>query len=260
MWNGLLRSLGKGARATAKSMKAQSGTAKTAIAIGQLALPAKCFGGTSSRSLSNVVKAGTVAALVAPRVGRTAAQVLGSASASFRKRALIVGAGTYASLRALRRILSIGGRSSSSLRAAAEQAEKIVQLLNEKDIAPDRIGIDGLPGSGKSTLARALADKLDMKWASLDQKNLHLPENLGQRPVAPGCDVILNLARVDFAQVPERNPFLACVELYVRNPLQAGLGDGIAEEKPLHGTLLGNRGLYNLLSVGRLDRRCSVVR
>ncbi len=180
MWNRLLRSLGKGARATARSIRRPSGSARTAIAVGQLALPAKGLGGTTGRGLREVVKAGAVAALLAPRVGRRAARVLGLASASLRRRAMTVGAGTFASLRALRRVLRIRGRSSSSLRSAAEQAEKIVQILKEKNITPDKIGIDGLPGSGKSTLARALAGKLDMKWASLDQKNLHLPENVAE--------------------------------------------------------------------------------
>ncbi|MHC5054199.1 MAG: DEAD/DEAH box helicase family protein [Planctomycetota bacterium] len=90
----------------------------------------------------------------------------------------MVSAGTYASFRALGRALSIRGRSSSSVRSAEAQAEKIARILEEKDITPDRIGIDGLPGSGKSTLARALARRLGMRWESLDYKNLRLPENL----------------------------------------------------------------------------------
>jgi hypothetical protein len=84
-------------------------------------------------------------------------------------------------LGALAQMLSSLGRPSASVEAlVAEQAEGIALILRERDIAPGRIGIDGIPGSGKSTLARALAGKLDMEWKSLDFRNLGLPEDLAE--------------------------------------------------------------------------------
>jgi hypothetical protein len=178
MLSKLWRSLGKGARGTARSIKNPSGPVKAALVVGKLALPTKGLGGLTGKNLRGVLKAGTVAAVVAPRVSRAAARVFRSASASFRRRAMMVGAGTYASVRALGRVVSVRGGSSSALKTAAEQADKIVAILKEKGVTPDKIGVDGLPGSGKSTLARALAGRLGMKRQSLDYKDLHLAENV----------------------------------------------------------------------------------
>ncbi len=174
MLSRLWRSLGRGTGVAAKSIKSTSGPVQAAIAIGQLAVPARGVGGATGRVCTSVIRAGCATALVMPRVGRATVRLCGSTSALL-KRATLVGFGTHVSFNALARMLSIRSRSSSSVKSAEEQAEKIAGILNEKDIAPDRIGIDGLPGSGKSTLARALAKRLGMKHESLDYTNLRLP-------------------------------------------------------------------------------------
>lgn len=71
-----------------------------------------------------------------------------------------------------------GGGVDPPLGAVEQQAEIIARILREHGTAPNRLGIDGLPGSGKSTLARVLASKLDLRWKSLDYRDLSLPENL----------------------------------------------------------------------------------
>jgi hypothetical protein len=110
-----------------------------------------------------------------------AARLFGAASSAFRRRAVLIFPGMQVCLGALAQMLSSLGRPSASVAAVvAEQAEEIALILRERDIAPSRIGIDGIPGSGKSTLARALAGKLDMEWKSLDFRNLGLPEDLAQ--------------------------------------------------------------------------------
>ena len=58
--------------------------------------------------------------------------------------------------------------STREVREVENIADWIVDYLKEKDIMPDKIGIDGLPGSGKSTLANALSNQLKMEWISLD--------------------------------------------------------------------------------------------
>jgi hypothetical protein len=71
--------------------------------------------------------------------------------------------------------------ASPSIKAVEEQAEGIAQVLRERGITPNRLGIDGLPGSGKSSLSSALAEKLDMRWRSLDYQNLGLRGILGRK-------------------------------------------------------------------------------
>ena len=58
--------------------------------------------------------------------------------------------------------------STREVKEIEKIADWIVDYFNEKNIMPDKIGIDGLPGSGKSTLANALSNRLKMEWISLD--------------------------------------------------------------------------------------------
>ena len=76
-----------------------------------------------------------------------------------------------------------GDGSCSPVEATEEQAESIARILREHDVVPNRLGIDGLPGSGKSTLARALVRKLDLRWTSLDYKDLSAPQYLERERV-----------------------------------------------------------------------------
>ena len=76
-----------------------------------------------------------------------------------------------------------GDGRSPILEAVERRAECIARILRERGVVPDRIGIDGLPGSGKITLARALAPKLDLRWLSLDYKDLNVPRNLERKGV-----------------------------------------------------------------------------
>jgi len=68
------------------------------------------------------------------------------------------------------------GEQLQSQEVVRAHADSIALVLQQRGIAPSRIGVDGLPGSGKSTLARALATKLDMKWQSLDHANMSVPQ------------------------------------------------------------------------------------
>lgn len=61
-----------------------------------------------------------------------------------------------------------------SVKEVEDLADKVVVILHNLNISPDKIGIDGLPGSGKSTLSRALAKRLEMQWQSLDHENMNL--------------------------------------------------------------------------------------
>ncbi|MHC4662680.1 MAG: hypothetical protein ACYS8W_13445 [Planctomycetota bacterium] len=62
-----------------------------------------------------------------------------------------------------------------SIEAVSENADRIALILKKRGIIPVRLGVDGLPGSGKSTLARALAERLDFEWKSLDRENMNVP-------------------------------------------------------------------------------------
>lgn len=59
--------------------------------------------------------------------------------------------------------------------AVEDIADRIMDVLDEKRIFPNRIGIDGLPGSGKSTLGRSLADRMGLKWRTLYWHELKRP-------------------------------------------------------------------------------------
>jgi hypothetical protein len=74
-------------------------------------------------------------------------------------------------------LLGGSGEQFQSVEAARENAAGIVSNLRKARIVPNRLGVDGLPGSGKSTLARALADKLCVKWVSLDHENMDVPRD-----------------------------------------------------------------------------------
>ncbi|MDC0358050.1 hypothetical protein OAO01_04470 [Oligoflexia bacterium] len=65
--------------------------------------------------------------------------------------------------------------------AVREQADLIADILKQKGIIPERIGVDGLPGSGKSTLSRALATRLGLKWRSLDHENMNAQQDFAQQ-------------------------------------------------------------------------------
>jgi len=64
----------------------------------------------------------------------------------------------------------LGIYSVKEVKEIEKCADWIVDLLKEKRIRPNKIGIDGLPGSGKSTIANALSNRLKMEWISLDFK------------------------------------------------------------------------------------------
>lgn len=53
-----------------------------------------------------------------------------------------------------------------------EYAGQIMRMLDEKNISPETIGIDGPPGSGKSTLGRSLAERTGLKWKCLYLKDM----------------------------------------------------------------------------------------
>ncbi len=75
------------------------------------------------------------------------------------------------------------GSADGALRPAAavcEAADRVAEVLRERDVAPSRIGVDGLPGCGKSTLTRALADRLGMAGKSLDHENMNTARDFTQ--------------------------------------------------------------------------------
>ena len=87
--------------------------------------------------------------------------------------------GVRASLEAVvLNLLGNAGEQFQSQEVVRGHADSIARILRQRGIVPNRIGVDGLPGSGKSTLARALAEKLDMKWQSLDHANMNVPQGL----------------------------------------------------------------------------------
>ena len=61
------------------------------------------------------------------------------------------------------------------LRTVEMYTDNIVEILDENNIFPQNIGIDGLPGSGKSTLGRSLAKRLGLEWKTLYHKDLRKP-------------------------------------------------------------------------------------
>ncbi len=52
-------------------------------------------------------------------------------------------------------------------------ADNIMKILDDKEITPKRICIDGMPGSGKSSLGRGLAKRTSLKWRTLYVKELN---------------------------------------------------------------------------------------
>ncbi len=156
-----------------------------ARSIGGVRGPEKSAG----RTLRERIQADLVMALLALAAGRLrgAALVLRSgllrrvASGALRRRTILIFSGMQVSFRALARMLSGRRSPSPSIKAVEEQAEGIARVLRERDIVPDRLGIDGVPGSGKSSLASALAERLDMEWESLDYQDLGLRGILGRK-------------------------------------------------------------------------------
>lgn len=177
MWNELWFSLGRAAGVAARSVGGVPRPAPLAVAAGQSAVPPQ-----GADEAPGLVRRGTIRASCAMTLlGLVVARLCGAAGGVFRRRAILIFPGIQVCLGALAQMLSSLGRPSASVAAiVAEQAEGIALILRERDIAPGRIGIDGIPGSGKSTLARALAGKLDMEWKSLDFRNLGLPGDLAQ--------------------------------------------------------------------------------
>ncbi|MFC1563097.1 hypothetical protein ACFL4Z_03500 [candidate division KSB1 bacterium] len=74
----------------------------------------------------------------------------------------------------------LGVYSTKEIQEVEKNADWIVNLLKEKEIRPNRIGIDGLPGSGKSTLANALSNRLKMEWISLDYQLSNEPHQFNK--------------------------------------------------------------------------------
>ncbi len=65
--------------------------------------------------------------------------------------------------------------------AACESADIIASILQEHEMTPKRVGVDGVPGSMRSALSRALADRLDMEWRSLDRENMDVPREFTEQ-------------------------------------------------------------------------------
>jgi len=55
-------------------------------------------------------------------------------------------------------------------------ADRIIEILASKAVPVERLAVDGVPGSGKSTLARALAEKLNFEFQTLDYIDLNKPQ------------------------------------------------------------------------------------
>ncbi len=105
----------------------------------------------------------------------------GVAAAVETGRALLNRPSVRASLEAtVLRLLRGTGEQPQSMPAAHQTVERVALILRQLGVAPLRIGVDGLPGSGKSTLSRALADRLGLKWRSLDHENMNVPRDFSQ--------------------------------------------------------------------------------
>ncbi len=162
MWRKLWHSLGKAAGFTVASVAGTSGPAGRAGRLIRQTIGNRCVIGLLDLTAARLCRAAAVAFLP----GRWA---------------LLVRSGMQVSLGALTQVLLVShSRPSSSLKAVLEQAKRTALLLRERDVVPNKLGIDGIPGSGKSTLARALAVELGMTWKSLDYRNIGLPGNLAQ--------------------------------------------------------------------------------
>ena len=61
------------------------------------------------------------------------------------------------------------------VQAVEVYTDRIMDILNQKKILPQNIGIDGPPGSGKSTLGRSIAKRTGLKWRTLYLKELNQP-------------------------------------------------------------------------------------
>ncbi|MBF0566133.1 MAG: (d)CMP kinase [Nitrospirae bacterium] len=90
--------------------------------------------------------------------------------------ALYSKSGLHATVESLLQEISTGNSESQDSPAEVDSwARQIASIFQAAGLAPKAIAIDGAVGSGKSTLAKALANRLDMKWISLDHVNMDSP-------------------------------------------------------------------------------------
>ncbi len=54
-------------------------------------------------------------------------------------------------------------------------SDQIIDILDDRQMSPDIIGIDGPPGSGKSTLGRSLAGRTGLQWTNLTAGDVSVP-------------------------------------------------------------------------------------
>lgn len=102
---------------------------------------------------------------------------------------------------AVLKLLRGTGEPSQIVEPVRDSALRIALLLQERGCVPQRIAVDGLPGSGKSSLARALADRLGLKWKSLDHENMNVPRDFSREHTVYEHHRLLRTQNVDHFDV-----------------------------------------------------------